>query len=56
VRQGLASAHTTNGTRVPEVEALIAEELARASELPASVMPGDAIERASELFVELVTT
>lgn len=46
----------SNGTRVPEVEALIAEELARASELPPSVMPGDAIARASELFVELVTT
>lgn len=46
----------SNGTRVPEVEALIAEELARVSELPASVMPADATERASELFVELVTT
>lgn len=46
----------TNGTRAPDIEALIAEELDRVSELPASVMPADATERASELFVELVTT
>lgn len=45
----------SNGTRVPDVEALIADELARVSEMPASVMPADALERASELFVELVT-
>ena len=47
---------TTNGARVPEIEALIAEELDRVSELPTSVMAADAAERASELFVELVTT
>lgn len=46
----------TNGTRVPAVEALIADELARVSELPVSSMPADAVERASELFAELVTT
>ncbi|MGG9016197.1 DNA polymerase beta superfamily protein, partial [Escherichia coli] len=41
----------SNGTRVPDVEALIVDELARVSELPASVMPADAVERASALFV-----
>lgn len=46
----------SNGIRVPDVEALIAEELDRVSELQASAMPTDAAERASELFVELVTT
>lgn len=46
----------TNGTRVPEIEALVAQELDRVSELPAFVMPADAAERAKELFVELVTT
>lgn len=46
----------SNGARVPDIEALIADELARASELPASVMPADAVDRASELFLELVNT
>lgn len=46
----------SNGTRVPDIEALIADELERASELPASVMPADAVDRASELFLELVNT
>lgn len=46
----------SNGTRVPDVEALIADELGRVSELPVSAMPADAMERASELFVELVNT
>lgn len=45
----------SNGIRVPEIEALIADELARAAELPASALPADAVERASELFLELVT-
>ena len=46
----------SNGTRVPEIEALIADELVRVSELQESHMPADAIERANALFVELVAT
>lgn len=46
----------SNGTRAPELEALIADELARVSELPASVMPANAIARANELFLELANT
>ena len=46
----------SNGTRVPDVEALIADELSRVSELPASVMPADAVQRASDLFLKLVNT
>lgn len=45
-----------NGTRVPDSEALIADELNRTSELPVSTMPADAIKRARDFFVELVTT
>lgn len=45
-----------NGVRALEIEALIADELARASELPASSLPADAAARASELFVELVNS
>ena len=44
-----------NGMRIPEIEAFIADELNRVSELPVSTVPADAVERASELFVELVT-
>jgi predicted nucleotidyltransferase len=44
----------SNGTRAPEIEQLIAEELARVSELPVTPMREDAAVRASELFVELV--
>lgn len=46
----------SNGTRVPDIEALITDELARASELPASIMPADAVDLANELFLELVNT
>lgn len=46
----------SNGARVSDVDALIADELGRVSELPASVLPADAVQRASGLFVELVTT
>ena len=45
-----------NGTRAPAIEALIADELGRPCDLPAATMPVDATARASELFVELVTT
>ena len=45
-----------NGCRALEIEVLIADELARVSELPSSRMPDDAAERASELFVELINS
>jgi predicted nucleotidyltransferase len=46
----------TNGTRVPEIDRFIAEELARVAELPAAPMRRDAEALASELFVELVNS
>ncbi|NYT42274.1 nucleotidyltransferase domain-containing protein [Sphingomonas sp. R-74633] len=46
----------SNGTRVPEIDALIGDELGRAAELPATPMRADAEARASELFVELVNS
>jgi predicted nucleotidyltransferase len=46
----------SNGMRVPELEALIADELGRIGDIPAAPMQADAAARASELFVELVNT
>ena len=46
----------SNGTRISEIDALIADELGRVAELPAAPICGGAAARASELFVELVST
>lgn len=46
----------SNGMRVPELEALIADELGRVGDLPAAPMRPDATELAGELFLELVNT
>ena len=43
-----------NATRLPELDALIRNELGRAAELPVGIMPADALSRADALFLELV--
>lgn len=45
-----------NGTRAPEIDRLIAEELARVSELPVTRARADAALRADQLFLELVNS
>lgn len=45
-----------NGMRVPEIEALIADELGRVGDLPAAPMRADAPDLVGELFLELVNT
>ncbi len=46
----------SNGTRLPDLDALIADELARASEVTGKPMPPDTLDRANELFLQLVNT
>ena len=45
-----------NGARLPEIDALIRDELGRAGELPARKMRDRFVDRATELFLELVNT
>lgn len=45
-----------NGTRLPEIDALIRSELDRAGELPARKLRDRFVDRADELFLELVNT
>ncbi|MES2441305.1 MAG: nucleotidyltransferase domain-containing protein [Pseudomonadota bacterium] len=44
-----------NGTRLPEIDALIRDELGRAGDLPVRKLRDRFVDRATELFVELVT-
>ena len=46
----------SNGTRLPEIDALIRSELERAGELPVRKLRDRFIERADRLFLELVNT
>lgn len=46
----------SNGARLPEIDALIRDELARAGELPARKVREDQVDRANQLFLELVNT
>ena len=46
----------SNGARLPEVDALIRDELARAGELPARNLRDRFADRANDLFLELVNT
>ena len=46
----------TNGARMPELDALIRDELDRAGELPARKLRDRFVGRANELFLELVNT
>ncbi|MBQ1499692.1 MAG: nucleotidyltransferase domain-containing protein [Sphingomonas sp.] len=45
-----------NGTRLPEIDALIRGELGRAGELPARKLRDRFVDRANQLFLELVNT
>ncbi len=45
-----------NGTRLPEIDALIRDELDRAGELPARKLRDRFVDRANQLFLELVNT
>lgn len=46
----------SNGTRLPEIDALIQGELGRAGELPPRKLRDRFVDRANELFLELVNT
>ena len=46
----------SNGTRLPEIDALIRSELERAGELPVRKLRDRFVERADRLFLELVNT
>lgn len=46
----------SNGARLPEIDALIRDELARAGELPARKLRDRFADRANDLFLELVNT
>jgi predicted nucleotidyltransferase len=45
-----------NGTRLPEIDALIRGEIGRAGELPARKLRDRFVDRANELFLDLVNT
>lgn len=45
-----------NGTRLPEIDALIRDELGRAGELPVRKLRDRFVDRATDLFVELVNS
>jgi hypothetical protein len=45
-----------NGARLPEIDALIRSELERAGELPARKLRDRFVDRADQLFLELVNT
>ena len=45
-----------NGTRLPEIDALIRDEIERAGELPVRKLRDHFVDRANELFLDLVNT
>lgn len=45
-----------NGTRLPEIDALIRDEIGRAGELPVRKLRDRFVDRANELFLDLVNT
>ena len=56
VRAKARTNERANGARLPEIDALIRDELGRAGELPARKLRDRFVDRASTLFLELVNS